>query len=408
MRSVTSKDVILLDSVPLVVSDGENDVAHHLRCDGVVVDLLSSMGDVFHPPPVIRAVSEPEHHYRVGGNSVGGGEDAGWRLGSWFVEKRLMKWGSKGIRVGACSVPWEPVVKGGFTFEEVISVPASSSMVSCCDFSSDGKLLATGGHDKKVVLWYADTLKQKNILDEHVGLITDVRFSPSMPRLATSSFDKTVRVWDADNQGFSLRNFAGHAASVMSLDFHPNKDDLICSCDSHGETRYWSVNNGSCMRVFQCKQGGMSRVRFQPRHGRFLAAVAESFVSILDVETGMCTQTLQGAKPILSICWDTSGELLASVSEDLVRVWRVGSGSEWDCLHELNCSGNKFHSCVFHPSYPSLLVIGCSQSLELWNMANNKTMTMSAHAGLIASLAASPGTGLVASASHDKMVKLWK
>jgi WD40 repeat protein len=49
--------------------------------------------------------------------------------------------------------------------------------------------------------------------------------------------------------GYSLRTFTGHSTSVMSLDFHPNKDDLICSCDGDGEIRYWSINNGSCVRV---------------------------------------------------------------------------------------------------------------------------------------------------------------
>lgn len=51
----------------------------------------------------------------------------------------------------------------------------------------------------QAVLWSTDTLKAKSTLEEHSAFITDVRFSPSMPRLATSSFDKTVRVWDADN-----------------------------------------------------------------------------------------------------------------------------------------------------------------------------------------------------------------
>lgn len=67
-------------------------------------------------------------------------------------------------------------------------------------------------------------------------------------------------------------------------------------------------------------------------------------------------------KPIHSVCWDPSGELLASVSEDSVRVWTLRSGSEGDCLHELSSNGNKFHSCVFHPAYSSLLVIGCYQA----------------------------------------------
>jgi len=51
--------------------------------------------------------------------------------------------------------------------------------------------------------------------------------------------------------GYSLRTFTGHSSTVMSLDFHPNKDDLICSCDGDGEIRYWSINNGSCARVWK-------------------------------------------------------------------------------------------------------------------------------------------------------------
>ncbi|KAL5127631.1 Transcriptional corepressor LEUNIG [Glycine soja] len=281
-------------------------------------------------------------------------------------------------------------VSKGFTFSEINSVRASTNKVVCCHFSSDGKLLASGGHDKK-----------KATLEEHAYLITDVRFSPSMPRLATSSYDKTVRVWDVENPGYSLRTFTGHSSSVMSLDFHPNKDDLICSCDVDGEIRYWSINNGSCARV---SKGGTAQMRFQPRLGRYLAAAAENVVSILDVETQACRYSLKGhTKSIHSVCWDPSGEFLASVSEDSVRVWTLGSGSEGECVHELSCNGNKFHSCVFHPTYSSLLV-----SLELWNMTENKTMTLSAHEGLIAALAVSTVNGLVASASHDKFVKLWK
>lgn len=34
-------------------------------------------------------------------------------------------------------------------------------------------------------------------------------------------------------------------------------------------------------------------MRFQPRHGRYLAAASENVVSILDVETQACCQTLQ-------------------------------------------------------------------------------------------------------------------
>lgn len=46
---------------------------------------------------------------------------------------------------------------------------------------------------------------------------------------------------------------------------------------------------------------------------------------------------------------------MASVSPDLVKVWSLASG---ECIHELSSNGSQFHSCVFHPSYSTLLVIG--------------------------------------------------
>jgi hypothetical protein len=41
-------------------------------------------------------------------------------------------------------------------------------------------------------------------------------------------------------------------------------------------------------------------------------------------------------------------------------------------------------------------------------MIENKSMMVPAHEGLIATLAQSSATSMVASASHDKYVKLWK
>ncbi|KAF3505962.1 hypothetical protein F2Q69_00009711 [Brassica cretica] len=215
----------------------------------------------------------------------------------------------------------------------------------------------------------------------------------SMPNLPRSGSSKAITMFGTDG--------------TATLTSPSNQlDDLICSCDTDGEIRYWSINNGSYTRVYK---GGSTQLRFQPRVGKYLAASSANVVSVLDVETQACRHSLQGhANQINSVCWDPSGDFLASVSEDMVKVWTLGTGSEGECVHELSCNGNKFQSCVFHPTYPSLLVIGCYQSLELWNMSENKTMTLPAHEGLIASLAVSTATGLVASASHDKLVKLWK
>ncbi|TVU21572.1 hypothetical protein EJB05_31218 [Eragrostis curvula] len=262
----------------------------------------------------------------------------------------------------------------GSILREISSARASTSSVLCCHFSSDGKLLATGGHDKKVVLWDTETLKQKSTLEEHSALISDVRFSPCIPRIATSSFDKTIRVWDADKPDYSVRTFTGHFASVMSLDFHPIKDDLICSCDGNNEMRFWSINDGRVVRIVE---GGSTQLRFQPRFGGYLATASDNVVSILDVETQACLRRFEGhTKHVDALCWDPSGECVVSVSEDTANIWSLKMGNE-------------------ERPY-----------LSLWDLSENRTMTISAHDGLITSLAAS-SSGMVASTGHDKHVKLW-
>ena len=69
-------------------------------------------------------------------------------------------------------------------------------------------------------------------------------------------------------------------------------------------------------------------------------------------------------------------------------------------------------SFCYRTQYPPLVRFNIScllQSLELWNPTeNSKTWSVPAHSGLIAALTDSPQTEMVASASNDHCVKLWK
>ncbi|KAL5542570.1 hypothetical protein UlMin_010280 [Ulmus minor] len=291
----------------------------------------------------------------------------------------------------------------GFSFNEVSSIRKSTNKVNCCHFSSDGKLLASSGHDKKVVLWNMETLQTESTPEDHTMIITDVRFRPNSTQLATSSFDTTIRLWDAVDPSYSMHTYTGHTSNVMSLDFHPKKTDLFCSCDNNNEMRYWNITQYNSTRV---SKGGSGKVRFQPRIGQFMAAASGSIVSIYDVENDRQTHSLQRhSRDVSCLSWDTNGDLLASVSQDCVRVWSLNSG---ESIHEFNSSGNSFYSCVFHPIYSNLLVIGGYQTLELWNLHENKSMSIQAHECQITAMAMSPATRMVASGSYDKSVKIWK
>lgn len=38
-----------------------------------------------------------------------------------------------------------------------------------------------------------------------------------------------------------------------------------------------------------------------------------------------------------------------------MKVWSAASGA---CIHELRSHGNQYQSCIFHPRYPKVLIVG--------------------------------------------------
>ncbi|KAL6638318.1 hypothetical protein ACP70R_025890 [Stipagrostis hirtigluma subsp. patula] len=233
----------------------------------------------------------------------------------------------------------------------------SNNKVVCCHFSTDGKLLASAGHEKKVFLWNMDDFKMDTKIEDHTNFITDIRFKANSTQLATSSSDGTVRLWNAADESGALQTFHGHSSHVTSVDFHPRLTEVLCSCDDNGEIRFWTVGQNTPGHVFRVKQGGTGRVRFQPRSGQLLAVAAGSMVNIIDVEKqANLHSAMKGHNSEVNcVCWDENGEYLASVSQDTVKVWSVASGT---CIHELRSHGNQYQSCTFHPRHPKVLIVG--------------------------------------------------
>ncbi|KAE9591721.1 putative transcription factor WD40-like family [Lupinus albus] len=289
-----------------------------------------------------------------------------------------------------------------FPFKEVGCLHSSKNKVLSSHFSPDGKVLASAGHEKKVFIWNLENFECVTTPEEHSLPITDVRFRTDSTIFATSSFDTSIRLWDAAKPIRSMLKLDGHAGQVMSLDFHPRRVDLLCSSDSNDVIRLWDVEEGACLHI---SKGGSKQVRFQPC-GKFLATATGNDIKLVDVEADSIVRDLKGhVSDVLSICWDRSGEHIASVSEDSARIWSL----DGECIYELHSTGNRFQSCIYHPAYPNLLIIGGYQTLEFWSpSAGNKTYVVAAHKGLIGGLAESPHDELIASTSYDCCVKLWK
>ena len=85
-------------------------------------------------------------------------------------------------------------------------------------FNSEGKLVATGGHDRPVQLWDTITGEHKYTLPEHTAGIR-IASSPDGKIVATGGWD-TVYLWDTTT-GKLKHTLPKHTAGISSIAFSP-------------------------------------------------------------------------------------------------------------------------------------------------------------------------------------------
>ena len=90
--------------------------------------------------------------------------------------------------------------------------------VTSVSFDQSGRRIVSGSWDKTVRVWDAESGLELACLRGHDGGVTSVSFDQSGRRIVSGSEDKTVRVWDAES-GVELACLRGHDGEVKSVSF---------------------------------------------------------------------------------------------------------------------------------------------------------------------------------------------
>ena len=112
-----------------------------------------------------------------------------------------------------------------------------SNRVWGVDFSPDGKLLASSSNDRTIKLWSMPDGKLLKTLTDHRDQVSSVAFSGDGKILASGSDDNTVLLWSMPS-GRLLKTLRGHHNQVYTVGFDPDGGTLA-SADRDGKIKLW-------------------------------------------------------------------------------------------------------------------------------------------------------------------------
>jgi WD40 repeat protein len=150
-------------------------------------------------------------------------------------------------------------------------VAAHKEGLKCAQFSAfDTSLWLTGGYDCIIRIHDIRAANNHICLSQYVGhrsIVTDVHFTREDTYIVSASFDRTVKIWNAQSASCE-RTLIGHTDSVTTCNVTPD-GRYIASGSTDCTIRLWDFNNGECIAVIKKHTKWVKVVRFT-QDGRYL------------------------------------------------------------------------------------------------------------------------------------------
>lgn len=239
------------------------------------------------------------------------------------------------------------------------------------------------------------------ILEGHDKPVKAMTFSPSGTRLVSAARDGAVRFWDTDT-GDCLQVLQS-SATATSVVFSSDEIYLLAACVD-GTVRMWDTETEECVLNIKCNSKGPSSAHFSGDSGIVVSSVYDNIIRIWDRTTGEATQELIGHRGgVTSVCVSYDSTLVASASCDCtIRIWRLESGSS---EKELVGHVTEVTCCKF--SYDASLLVSCSDdgNVRIWSVeTGNCLRVIQDHDDRLVSVAFSHDASLVVSGGSSEYV----
>jgi WD40 repeat protein len=160
-------------------------------------------------------------------------------------------------------------------------------------------LLAVTGVSEQIELRDNNSGKITHILTDHQQRIRSIVFNTSGTKLASSSDDLTIKLWDVEQQS-CLQTFIGHSREIRVLIFIPaaaTTPELLVSASDDLTIRIWDTAMGKCLRILKGHSQGIWSLCYSPHLQTLFSCGQDETIKLWDLQTWKCKATLTMPKP---------------------------------------------------------------------------------------------------------------
>lgn len=133
--------------------------------------------------------------------------------------------------------------------------------VHCLSYSPDGKLLLSGSCDRTIRVWDLDDEDNNREIRGHKDWVRCLAYSPDGKLLATGSRDATIRLWDPAT--WKEKANLKHPAAVNAIAYSPDGKTLAAACEDE-MVRMWDLATNKELWKMEQHRGPVYGVAVSP------------------------------------------------------------------------------------------------------------------------------------------------